>query len=110
MTKFYTFHQNNSGGVFGGPALNVIVEANSTEHANERAHDFDVYFDGVDKGHDCECCGDRWYPTWEDGTEKPEVYGKPAEKYTSSWADKDIPAVKVYYLNGDVKTYGIVNN
>lgn len=78
-TKFYTFHQNNSGGVFEGPARNVIVEATSPEEANRIAQNHDVYFDGCDKGWDCSCCGDRWYPQWscDEGTDVPCHYDEP---------------------------------
>lgn len=57
---FYKFDQNNSGGEFNGPKY-VIVEADDEDEAMEIAvGDGDVYFDGVDKGIDCPCCGDRW--------------------------------------------------
>jgi hypothetical protein len=61
---FYTFFQNNSGGHFIGPHT-VIVEANDAAEANEIAEEKGgVYFDGVIRGMDCECCGDRWYRVW----------------------------------------------
>lgn len=60
---FYRYAQNNSGGVLVG-AQYVIVEAESLEEAEARAASAGVYFDGVEKALDCECCGDRWsrYP------------------------------------------------
>ena len=30
------------------------------------AEDIGLYFDGVEQGMDCSCCGDRWYRAWED--------------------------------------------
>jgi len=69
-TKWYHYDQNNSGGSFGRPAYNVYIEAFDCRHADFIAEDNDLYFDGVDKGRDCECCGDRWYKAWEeDGIE-----------------------------------------
>lgn len=61
---FYLFVQNNSGGSFYiddelGIGVNVAFEANSEEEAIERAKNV-IYFDGVSKGLDCPCCGDRW--------------------------------------------------
>ena len=81
-TKFYTFRQNNSGGVFDGPVY-VIVEATSAEEANRIAENSEiVYFDGCDKGMDCPCCGDRWYPQWSDdkGDDVPSHYGEPFDE------------------------------
>lgn len=78
---FYTFRQNNSGGSFcvdksDGIDVMVIVEANSHEHANERAEEIGLYFDGCSTGNDCKGCGDRWSRAWkEDGTEWPSSYG-----------------------------------
>jgi len=60
---FYTFSQNNSGGSFevtDSVAEYVVVEANDLTHAIERALAIGIYFDGVNAGLDCECCGDRW--------------------------------------------------
>lgn len=64
-TKFWTFTQNNTGGSFdfneeNGITHYVIIEARNADHANRRAEAIGLYFDGVDAGEDCECCGDRW--------------------------------------------------
>jgi hypothetical protein len=96
--SFYHFHQNNSGGSFHydyerGISCNVIVEADSVDDANERGKRLGMYFDGVESGRDCSCCGDRWYPLWNYGKEEagaatPEHYGEPAalvEGY--GWSD-----------------------
>ena len=62
--KWYHFHQNNSGGYFEGPAIEVFVEASSAEKANDRATSvLGLYFGGAG---DCQCCGDRWYPAFRD--------------------------------------------
>lgn len=47
------------------------------DEANARAKGIGLYFDGVDDGRDCECCGDRWYEKWSDSdgqAEEPTVY------------------------------------
>jgi hypothetical protein len=60
---FYAYHQNNSGGNF---IINdklgeiVVIEENSIENANKKAISIGIYFNGVGKNRDCECCGDRW--------------------------------------------------
>tara|TARA_R110000782_G_scaffold102791_2_gene190113 strand:- start:2010 stop:2288 length:279 start_codon:yes stop_codon:yes gene_type:complete len=80
----YEYDQNNSGGHFNvmswdGPSdrggvylgsyskklTNVYVMAESDEEANDLAERYaGVYFNGCSDGHDCSCCGDRWYPTY----------------------------------------------
>lgn len=65
MPKFYEFSQNNSGGSFDSNDKLchwLIIEANDEEHAIEIAESLGCYWNGVDKGLDCECCGNRWYP------------------------------------------------
>lgn len=96
---FYTFRQNNSGGSFDRDDyvdIYVIIEASSADKANSIAQSIGIYFDGVDKGQDCECCGDRWYSVSEnDGTDIPEIYGKSAiDEYSN---------LIVYYESGTIK-------
>jgi hypothetical protein len=69
-TKFYEYDQNNSGGSFHnsekeGIAEYVIIEALNAAHANARAEEIGLYFNGCDAGKDCSCCGDRWYRVYE---------------------------------------------
>ena len=85
MMKFFTFVQNNSGGVFSGPAQYVIVEAANAEDANDRAEAVGLYFDGAVEdadgySRDCPCCGSRWHRQYADdeGDPSPMIYGKPA--------------------------------
>jgi len=72
--KKYTYTQNNSGGYFdevewsghddrgGVDGFNVWVLALTAVEANALAEAYaGVYFDGVQRGLDCNCCGDRWY-------------------------------------------------
>ena len=89
---FYTFSQNNSGGYFTGPAQYVIIEADSRNEAKRQAEErYGLYFDGEE---DCPCCGNRWSGCY-DGTEKPEIYGKPPEEH-DGFGD-EVPVFVVYY-------------
>ena len=101
---FYVYVQNNTGGEFDATMPRyLIIEAETAGDANQRAEDAGVYFNGVDAGVDCGCCGDRWDRAWEwDGTNQPCLYGEPVlEKmadangyfYTSD-------TVRIVYANG----------
>lgn len=89
-TKWYTFSQNNSGGGFdvdedSGIGYAVIVEAESSGEASDRAEKIGLYFNGVEDGMDCECCGDRWHPVSDrDGKPEPMIY---SEKVTLGSGD-----------------------
>jgi hypothetical protein len=100
---FYEYGQNNSGGRFIEPALHVIIEADSTEEADSIAESKGLYFNGCEDGRDCDCCGDRWSPSWSKGDAEPMIYGKPASEYKDDWgfakADK-VPVVAIYYKDG----------
>ena len=63
-TKFYEVCQNNSGGSFDVDdkvCRNLYIEAKSEEDATSIAEGLGCYWNGVDEGMDCPCCGDRWY-------------------------------------------------
>lgn len=80
--KFFTFVQNNSGGDYiyspeEGIGEYVIIESENASQANKKAEDIGLYFNGVDKGLDCECCGDRWHKVDDyEGKDRPFVYDK----------------------------------
>ena len=84
---YFTYSQNNSGGTFvvdteSGINKHVIIQAESAEKADVFAQSIGIYFDGVEQGIDCPCCGDRWFRVDEDeGCERPEIYGSPAQDY-----------------------------
>jgi hypothetical protein len=64
MYKFYEFTQNNTGGSFDCNdrlCRRLIIEANNEEQAIEKAESLGCYWNGVEEGYDCSCCGDRWY-------------------------------------------------
>lgn len=96
---FWEFRQINSGGWFDWKVgQSVLIEAASRDEANERALDKGVYFDGVDEGMDCPCCGDRWYRCWEDdGEKKPQVW---VSHYKGFWGKPTDVVAAVHYQDG----------
>lgn len=81
--RWYEYSQNNSGGSFvhdsgSGIGYAVWVQARNAAEADSRAKSIGLYFDGVEDGSDCSCCGDRWSSKdwgWDEGqTEEPTVY------------------------------------
>lgn len=84
--KFFTFIQNNNGGIFHDNdrvAHFVIIEAKDHNEANTIAKDVvGIYFDGMMNDIDCPCCGDRWYRVDHfDGKDEPMVYGEKLTEY-----------------------------
>jgi len=102
---FYTFKQNNSGGSFDvdeNVCHAVIIEALNMEHACARAENIGIYFNGVEDGMDCSCCGDRWSVPWDEGSDTPMIYGEPASEYKSSWTT---PSVIIHYADGRKESF-----
>lgn len=100
MNKFFCFDQNNSGGVFHindeqGISPIVWVEAFDVHEAIERAKDIGIYFNGVQDGWDCECCGDRWNEPWNDEGESSSS----VNNHFSSWHD----TVYVHRADGTIE-------
>lgn len=109
---FYDYRQNNSGGVFlaeheNGISVEVIIEADSADEANARAEQIGLYFDGCSDGRDCNCCGDRWYRAWDEGSPVPSVYGVPiTEAETNGYADRvNGPEGYIHYADGRVESF-----
>ena len=66
---FYYITQNNSGGSFYVDQLlchAMFIEADSVEEAKSIAENLGCYWNGVDDNIDCPCCGDRWYPSFDE--------------------------------------------
>lgn len=107
--KFFTYHQNNSGGSYESPARFVIIEARNAHLANAIAEDNGLYFDGCRSGKDCSCCGDRWYRCDDlDGTDAPEIYGETNMNTVVSdpfYNTGDILTILVIRWNGDTEQY-----
>lgn len=87
---YYTYRQSNPGGSFiqdDRVGQYVIIEADNPRDANRHAERIGIYFNGVDEGRDCSCCGDRWYPAGDfsdKGTEQPTIYDEPIDKFVES--------------------------
>lgn len=107
--KFFAFRQNNSGGTFdhdaeAGIGMTVFVQAVDSAHAEARGELIGLYFNGVNEGRDCGCCGDRWYGS-DDGEDVPTLYGEKwspvADGYepTLSWG---LPSY-IHYMDGSHK-------
>lgn len=85
--------------MYSGITRYVIIEANSASHANERAEEIGLYFNGCRNGIDCRCCGDRWYKTYpEAATEQAEICEELVENEGSD--------IAVHYLDGTFKLFG----
>lgn len=115
---------NNSGGGFDfdaakGISHHVIIEASNKAAADARAQEVGLYFDGVETGQDCECCGDRWGSPYDDEVhEDPKVYGEvvtpysafPAEdekhRYSIKWM-KGEPEGFIHYLDGKIVPFWV---
>jgi len=101
---FYMWDQNNSGGSFvvnEDLSHRVVIEAKNKKEAESKASYFGIYYDGVEEGIDCECCGDRWYSPDKLDCEGMDTYLQNlADEY--SWKDPDII---VHYLDGTKKTF-----
>jgi len=70
---FYEYSQNNSGGDFVEEmGHGVFIEIATVEEANDRAEGMGIYFNGVDSGSDCPCCGDRWSTAWNEAASTRE--------------------------------------
>jgi hypothetical protein len=79
---FFHFPQNNSGGSFvfneeAGITHHVFIEAQSADEALRQAEEIGIYFNGIESGRDCDCCGDRWYSITldDEGNTEPLLYG-----------------------------------
>lgn len=89
---FYEFNQNNSGGVFHEDCKvchRLFIEADNVTEAVSIAEELGCYWDGVDKGFDCPCCGDRWHIPYS-CMEIPQEYevGGYETKTIKQWQDK----------------------
>lgn len=106
---FYHISQNSSGGSFDfdldrGITHHVVIEASSVEEAISRAESMGLYWDGVQDGVDCPCCGDRWYPPHDgDGEEFPHHHGTPvSEPALLPWMEAGRECA-VHYLDGRIE-------
>lgn len=115
--NFYEFDQNNSGGYFDvdeNLCHKLIIEAENFEEAVQKAESLGCYWDGVENGVDCPCCGDRW-SNWEDliDIEKYKNEGYTAEvfcgiyKNTEKEWNKKYGRYEVLEAPSNIISYGI---
>lgn len=119
MSKFYEFTQNNSGGSFHTDdqiCHRLLIEAEDVNEATGKALELGVYFDGVESGVDCGCCGDRWHEPWGDdplvfpkdmgGWRKDKVILNDIVEYAQFLADEygwTTPDARIFYKDGTIK-------
>jgi len=108
---FYRFRQNNSRGMFvinDQVTINVLIEADNADEANNKAEAVGLYFSGCDTGYDCKCCGDRWTRAEDDdpdNSDTPTIYGEPLEDHQEDWCEVGQPYVHIYYKDGSKVTH-----
>lgn len=106
---FHSYAQNNSCGsltVNDEVANFVFIEADDSDQADEIACKIGIYFNGVDDGLDCECCGDRWYSSGSEGEAEPKIYGESIAEYRDVLNTKvGEPYAHVYYKDGRKETF-----
>lgn len=113
---FYLFNQCNSGGYFivsDKVCHRLFIEADDGEEALQIAENLGCYWDGVNKGLDCPCCGDRWYTYYDeidinkmknDGYEVSvcdsiEEYAQ----YLANTYGRTSPDARIFYKDGNIK-------
>lgn len=112
--NLYKFDQNNSGGSFVVDDVlthRVIIEALTEKDAISKAEDLGIYFNGVDEGIDCPCCGDRWDEPYR--LDFPLQWNKEtvfncADTYLQHLTDKfgrEGVDIRVFMNNGDIKEF-----
>lgn len=85
MMRVFVYVQNNSGGTFTGPAVNVLVHANTPAAADALAERYGVTFDDPT---DCSCCGARWERASEQSFATAQQAQEDGFLLTPIWEDK----------------------
>ena len=103
--RFFTFSQNNSGGYFvedneHGVCEYVIIEADNAEDAWNRLVEIGDKVDGFWVY--CSCCGERWYPPYDNGDEEPMIHGEPLSS-VEAWIFRT--GAFVHYADGSFKRF-----
>lgn len=119
---WYEFRQNNSGGSFhtnDDVSVEVLIQAASSGEADIKAEEIGIYFDGVEEGRDCDCCGNRWhsagnalsqFTTYNWRNRSKTDYGNvrayaQAVADVDDWAAAGEPTVIVYFADGTVERF-----
>lgn len=105
---WYEFTQNNTGGSFevnDDVTHRLFIEADTKTIAEEKAFRLGVYYNGVDDGIDCGCCGDRWYGC--DEVELPHYSGADTVEESAQWLADQYgwcePDARIFYCDGRIK-------
>lgn len=105
---WYEYSQNNSGGTHvyddnRGLSERVFIEADSAKEADKHAKSIGIYFEGVDSGRDCDCCGDRWSANdvsgWDDGVDFEELKSRVESIMKYRWRT-DGNAIYIHFKDG----------
>ncbi len=120
--KWFKFDQNNSFGVFevnDKVCHNIFIEAENYKEARKKALSLGIYFNGVYKGIDCPCCGDRW-SDYEYVVKLPKLVNEYIPTHNNECIKKEIttiedyaqfladyygwtkPDARIYYANGKI--------
>lgn len=105
--KFWDYRQNNSFGFFiddGIVSILVLIEADTAEEADTRAQDLGIYFDGLESGRDCECCGSRWTSAYDSCEDIQTEIRQCVKSYGQGWGIKR--PVVVHFKSGPVHYIG----
>lgn len=84
----YEYRQNNTGGTFVNNeqvSICVLIVADNVWEANHIADTIGIYFNGVQAGRDCACCGDRWSDPHEHKTTLEELLAEKRDDYGYSF-------------------------
>ena len=107
---FYQFDQNNSYGHFDvdeNVCHRLFIEADSLEEATDKAESLGCYWDGVENGIDCPCCGDRWYSGDEVDLEKYATEGYTVWEFNKKTWEKKYRKYNVIESPKFVKGYSM---
>ena len=102
-TKFFTYHQNGSGGHWDHDtqvSQVVIIEAENAEAADRIAMDVGIYFNGVDDDIDCDCCGDRWYPAGQNEATDTPIANINTVNWTTT--QDEFSTIVIHFADGTV--------
>jgi hypothetical protein len=102
---FYEFNQNNSGGRFvvnKKLCQRVIIEADTSLDAVHIAEGLGMYWNGVEKGIDCSCCGDRWCDDMTYALKT--IDDKRLQYFTNTYCHTN-PGVRVFMKDGTIKEF-----
>lgn len=107
---FYQFDQNNSGGSFDvdeNVCHRLFIEADSLEEATDKAESLGCYWDGVENGIDCPCCGDRWYSGDEVDIERYITEGYEALEFSLQQWNKKYGKYSIVEKPKYIKRYSV---